>query len=225
MADDDFYRDEHPVGETIGGDWNFPSRPVDDQWHGSWVGTGTGGGGGGGPSGTWGGNHGMFDPSAAPAALNLTTGGFLLADRDGRLFCCRQNCVRIPALVAYLSGEDCESHFDCVLCKTLDPGRPVTMTRVPGASDATRHPMAMGYWRIGSPGTYRVYAKWQSGHYDYTKIRSVNFVIYGVSTGFIVLSLTNWKRIATVEVDEFYNITVNNFPGKRAGNQQYVENI
>ena len=142
---------------------------------------------------------------------------------DGRLLHCKQRCVVVPALLAWLSGEGCDSHYRCVLCKTSDPLRPVTMENIAGVVDTAKYPLVSGYWRLGAPGTYRVYAKWQAGHYDYRKIKNVKFRIYGVSTGWRMLPLTHWLQIATVTVDERYHITVNGQVAKRAGNQSTLE--
>ena len=221
MAEEkEYYRDERPEEEKLTGGWIYPGG---GWWQGAWGHGGGGGGGGGGGAWGSGGPGGMFDPSSAPPALNLTTGGYLLADGDGRLLHCKQWCVVVPALLAWLSGEGCDSHYRCVLCKTSDPLRPVVMENIAGVVDTAKYPLVSGYWRLGAPGTYRVYAKWQAGHYDYRKIKNVKFQIYGVSTGWRTLPLTHWLQIATVTVDERYHIIVNGQVAKRAGNQSTLE--
>ena len=220
MAEEkEYYKDERPEEEKLTGGWIYPAGG------GGWGSSGGGSGGGGGGGGGWGedGYDGLFDPSPAPPALNLTTSGYLLVDGDGRLLHCKQQCVVVPALLAYLSGEGCDNHYRCVLCITSDPLRPVTMRNCPGVFVASELPLIMGHWRLGAPGTYRVYAKWQAGHYDYRKIKHVKFQIYGVSTGWRTLPLTHWLQIATVTVDERYHIIVNGQVAKRAGNQSTLE--
>ncbi len=224
--DDEFYVDESPAGE-ISGTWGGEPPAGGGVWGGGSDSGGIGGGtppGGQSLPGDWGtDNRGLFHPQVAAAALNLTSSGCFLADADGRIVRCRQRCIVVPALAAYLSGEECEPHWRCVLLRTSDPGRPVRTARVPGVSDASRAPLLMGYWPLGGPGSYRVYAKWQRGHYDYAKIRSVKFFVYGVSTGWVTLPLGGWSRIASIVVDEKYGIMVNGQPGRLTGNRTILE--
>ncbi len=219
----EFYRDEHPETENISGGWGGGSSGGGGGWGG---GGGGGGGGGDGNGGGWGGGGNLgfdFSPSPANVALNLTSGGDLLLDGDGNLVLCGQSCVTVPALIAYLTGEDCDSHWDCVLCKTTSSIRPAKLKRISGAASRESQPVLMSYWPLGEPGSYEIRAKWQEGHYDHREVKSVRFVIYGVSTGWQTLPLSRYQTIATVVVGEDYRITVNGQPAKLTGNRSILE--
>lgn len=212
MADDEFYRDEKEDGT---GDWHIPGGYNPGGW-------GSGGGGGGGGGGGWAGGD-PFAPEAAPNRLNRTLTNYMLVDKDGLMLSCRQDCTAVPALVAYINGEDTGSHARCVLCKTTDEARPAKMGAWPKFDGTVEKPAAVGYWPVGVPGTYRVRVKWQAGHYDYSKIKRAKFIIYGVSTGWLTMALKSWTTVATVTVGADYRLTVNGSPGKRAGNLQFLE--
>ena len=218
MANGEFFVDERPGPENIGGSWNKPPAPPES---GSWGGSGGGAGGGG--DGSYN-PSGLFDPTEEPPRINRTLSGCLLADSDGRILFCRQACKTIPALIAYIFGENTRGHGRCVLAATTDPMRPASSSGWPW-HDGTAATVAMtAGWPFGQPGSYRVRARWQRGHYDYAKISRAKFVIYGVSTGWMTLPLSGWTTIATVIVSTDYRLTVNGMPGTRAGNQSLLEN-
>ena len=214
MANDEFYVDESRE-EGAGGSWHAGGRPP--ILVGGWeeapdiIG------------GSWGGRS-PFAPEAAPFRLNRTLSNRLLADADGRILFCRQACQVIPPLVAYISGEDTRGHGRCILLATTDQVRPASSSGWRG-HDGTAYTVAtVGYWPFGQPGSYRIRAKWQRGHYDYEKIKRAKFIVYGVSTGWVTLALTGWATIATVTVAEDFKLTVNGQPGKRTANKQFLEN-
>ena len=217
MADGEFYRDER--GDGWRGVWYL--RPGGDIVVGGW----DSGSGSGDPGGTWDGRSGTFAPAAAPAALNLTAGGALLVDADGALLTCAQLCVEIPALIIYISGEDTRPHADCVLCRTTDPARPVRVLPYSGFDGKADTPAAVGFWPAGTPGTYKLRAKWQSGHYDYAKIRHVKFVVYGVSTGWETVPLSSWTDVATITISDTGGIIVDGQPGSLRSNKSILESL
>ena len=211
MDEDEYFYDEK--GHE-GGDWHGSGGSSTGGWGG--------GGGGGGGGGNWGGKKDPFAPEAAPPRLNRTLTNYMLIDKDGLMLFCRQDCAAVPALVAYISGEDTAGHGFCVLCKTTDEARPAKMGTWSKFDGTAEKPAAVGYWPIGAPGSYRVRVKWQAGHYDYSKVKRAKFIIYGVSTGWLTMALKSWKTVATVTVGADYRLTVNGSPGKRDGNLQFL---
>ena len=213
MTDEtEFFYDER--NETLNGDWSLKTD-------GGFGGGGWGGDSSGGePSG---GGWGDSGPKIAPWGLNLTQSGALFCDADGMLVTCRQRCKVIPAMLIYIAGENASAHRRCVLCRTSDPDRELELQAAAAYDGTSATPALTAGWPIGAPGSYRVRAKWQGGHYDHSKIFAMRFVIYGVSTGWMTIPLTRWRDIATVAVDDLHRLVVNGVPAKRAGNLTYLE--
>ena len=210
----EFYYDERPGGGSSG---SWEGEPQPDP--GDWVppaGSGSGG--------SWGGGRDPVKPVPGLPRLNRTASGALLADADGRILRCRQSCRAIPALLAFLNREDA-GHGRCILVSSSDPQRPVSVSTWSGTAGSGATVAAVASWPFGGPGSYRIRAKWQRGHYDYNEISRAKFIVYGVSTGWVRLPLSGgWTTIATVVVAENFRITVNGSPGSITGNKPYLEN-
>lgn len=218
---DDFYRDEHP-SEPGGGGGGGSGGGSGGGWSGG--GGGSGGGGSGGLTGDW--RPGEDEPwtgrwiwedDDGPSLpyLRLSENGELLYDDDGYLLIGTERCKMCPAVLMFLDKESV-SHLDCILCRL---GGTTRRFQTGVFSDLFLR-YGMFSWQI--PGKFELQAKWQAGHYDYTKLSEVDLKIYGVSFGPVALPLNAWRRIATIEVTED-SVYVNGIKGDVNGNSKFLE--
>lgn len=80
-----------------------------------------------------------------------------------------------------------------------------------------------GWFNWLRPGFIKIMAKWQAGHWDHAQIHSVRFAVFGVDTGWIVLSLRHYIPVITIQLKEAGEIYVNAIRGNIYGNQKYLE--
>ncbi len=236
---DEFYRDERPKDPTGGGDPGGPSG-------GGAGGGGWGGGGGGGSTGGWGwtwgwgggggGGPGPEEPEEPEPGdqeeplkisiplLKISRYGLLLTDFSKRLLTGSLDCSIVPAMVAYISGDEKREHTDCVLIRITDFMRKFSLEYpVKSEPEHASRPDIVGRFSWSRKGTFRVQAKWQAGHYSHAAVHNVKFIIYGVSTGYLTLPLTSWSDIAVITITDDYQVFVNKIKGRFNGNSPYVE--
>lgn len=211
----DYFYDERP-GADHGGDDNV-----------SWGGES---GGSSGNSGSWGGGSGVIiDPSwwwqwsgsdkSAPY-LKISPEGHLLTPGTPYLLKGLGQCNYIPAMLVYLETSDRHKHARCVLCKLSDPGRGFVIRRAP--ENAASAFSVSGYISTADPGTFELQIRWQGGHYDYSKMSRMRFILFGVDMGWRTVPLSGWINFATITITDQHKIYVNGVLGSTPGNTPYL---
>lgn len=227
---DEFFFDEHPPDSG----WTPPGGEESEEsggcsW-GSWT-DGDGGGGGGGGGGNWGAETPETDPEEEmpewAEETELFNRPFLKTCPDGSLLTDGVSpelltgsliCVWPPQLLIWLSGEEANSHARCLIVRCSR-----TLELNSGNNTENGGPAFSGFFDWINPGKFELSAKWQAGHYDYSKINSARFAAFGVDLGYRVLPLQNFVRVMTVTVTENYEIYVNDIRGTLDGNKKFLE--
>lgn len=177
-----------------------------------------------------------YIPTADVSVLRCSASGRLMLDRSGKLICCQQQCKTPPSMLVYLKpreGVHIERHADCIQCNLIYtslnpllnyPEKTLTYDLWPRdyfvAADYEMKPMYQGIFPLPDPGEkLTVSFKWQRGHFDIAELSQMKIVLFGHSSGWTALSLSAWKTVAVITVDQWRHIFVNNVSAKLQGNK------
>ena len=208
----EFYLDEKPKNplppefEGEGGDWGGSGggggggggSPVTD--FGSWGGGGNGGGGGDEPSSPEPGQEIWYIVLNGSMKTSLYQ---LLTDGEGRLLMNvsgdiltggETGCVEI-LIECQIEGDASGSHVRCLLLSFV--------LETPDASaDFDSNTLLENLTHLPD-GKIRIRAKWQTGHYDYSRLHTVRFRIGGENgkvTAWEKLSMENYIDIIVLKI-------------------------
>lgn len=222
--------DDHVSGGGGGGGGGGAGGLGGGAW---WDGGGSETGGGTGPE--W-----VYDDLSVKSdytALRISAGGRLMQDDPRGLIHCGRLCPYIPPLLVYIRGEsdevDVQKHRRCALIRLVyldNCGRylyddaPVDVSGMgPGDGDNEEKdgiPAYVGGFPLCEPEEkLEVYARWQGGHWKREDVRDMRIFLFGVDIGWSVVPVDNWKRMATITVDETFHIRVNGISAKLGGNK------
>lgn len=187
-----------------------------------WI-IGPGGGGGGGGGIPWWINPSDPDGPAwitddACPLLRKNSRTFLRRDSRGFLFSGTRKCVTAPNLIVRpgpFPENDPHDHFYCLLFRLS--GDLLTLTMA--GSDEQRWAYALSGELV--PGDYTLSARWQAGHYDYGKVRSVRLLLFGIDFGNVTLPLSGYADLAGITVFGSGEVSVNHLKGFSGGNLKF----
>lgn len=211
--------DERPLGdneyvlkpwwEILGGD-DGDGNDSDSNEEFEWT-NGKGSSGGARPDGlpspAW--HPGLF----SAAILRKNKFQFLLR-KNGMLLMGTTPCGMIPGLLISGLSRENKNHYACMVFRLN--GRIVQLYGVD----------LYAYSFLNVPlkeGTYTLTARWQEGHYDYSKLNKVRIFLFGVDLGFVKLPLLKYTTVAVI-TKTATELTVNNLKGSYRGNDKFVEN-
>jgi hypothetical protein len=152
-----------------------------------------------------------------------------MLDRTGMLLACAQNCRPDPAIRIWITSDDeddhpSSGHARCIQCNLIYtrlnpllnyPERTLLYELWPEDFSGDGDAAWQGRFPLPDPGeVLTVSLKWQDGHYDIRHIARMKAVLFGWSCGWESISLSAWRTVARVTVDEWRHITVSGFSGK-----------